>query len=271
MVQPDRAAFQPHSVPPLLKHKRSGEQYHRTAPVLAAIGMLSLLSPDELLERAQVSDTDQPDYVPSECLLFFVRRPLEMDVNTLKDLFIILRNRVLRSVPMPSRGDAERIFDVEVRDRVLDAFQELLCRDRKEYDDRLDYYEVNFNDALLKVRMTARRAVSRERKRFSDLPVEDTDGNPPPGAETWLGTVCSDLDDEEERLRYRSRLYAAISQLPPDEKRVIDLLLEGYLIESQDASVKTITKILGCSEKTVRNRRDRAIETLRAAMEEEDT
>ena len=232
---------------------------------------MNKLPSGEVAERARIGDTDHPDYVSSECLLYFVRRMKADDDCILQGLFLVLRRRVLQAVPMPARGEADRIFDLEVRERVLDTFQELLCSDRCAYNDRLDFYEVRFNSALAKLQMTVRRAVYREQKRFAPLQVEDSEGNPPPGAGAWLETFCSAPDDEEDRLRYRSRQFAAISQLPPNEKRVIDLLLEGYLIESQDASVKTITKILGCSEKTVRNRRDRAIETLRAAMEEEDT
>jgi len=70
---------------------------------------------------------------------------------------------------------------------------------------------------------------------------------------------------------YRSRVHAAIRTLPSNERQVIELLLQGYRIDSEDESVITIAKILSCSEKTVRNRRDRAVATvLRMLKEEED-
>jgi hypothetical protein len=38
------------------------------------------------------------------------------------------------------------------------------------------------------------------------------------------------------------------------------------LIESKDPTVMTITKVIGCAEKTIRNRRDKAFAALRAAL-----
>jgi DNA-directed RNA polymerase specialized sigma24 family protein len=68
---------------------------------------------------------------------------------------------------------------------------------------------------------------------------------------------------------YRLRLDAAIDSLPADQRRVIEMLLQGFQIESDDAEVTTIVKVLGCVEKTVRNRRDKALTTLQAALAEE--
>jgi DNA-directed RNA polymerase specialized sigma24 family protein len=69
---------------------------------------------------------------------------------------------------------------------------------------------------------------------------------------------------------YRSKLLVAISSLPPDERQVVELLLWEYPIDSQDTEVKTIVRIIGCTEKTVRNRRDRAFAKLREALKEEE-
>jgi hypothetical protein len=47
------------------------------------------------------------------------------------------------------------------------------------------------------------------------------------------------------------------------------MLLQGFQIESDDPELTTIVKVLGCVEKTVRNRRDKALMTLQAALAEE--
>ena len=70
---------------------------------------------------------------------------------------------------------------------------------------------------------------------------------------------------------FRSKLLVAISLLPPDQRRVVELLLQEYPIDSKEAGADTIVKILGCTEKTVRNRRDRAFAKLREALKEGDT
>ena len=41
------------------------------------------------------------------------------------------------------------------------------------------------------------------------------------------------------------------------------------IAESDDPEVTTIVKVLGCVEKTVRNRRDKALKALQAALAEE--
>jgi len=47
------------------------------------------------------------------------------------------------------------------------------------------------------------------------------------------------------------------------------MLLQGFQIEADDPEMVTIVKVLGCVEKTVRNRRDKALATLQAALAEE--
>ena len=127
------------------------------------------LPASELVRRARIEQAEDPDYVPSECVLFFVRRPSIGDDETVfHDLFVVLRQRVLRAVPVPGRRlagankFAEKATDLEVREAVLQKLQELLCGDRGEYDERLDFFECRFNQALAFLRSTARRSVRRE-------------------------------------------------------------------------------------------------------------
>lgn len=71
-------------------------------------------------------------------------------------------------------------------------------------------------------------------------------------------TLREDAEKKEREL-YRSRLQVAISSLPPDERRVIDLILEGL-------THRSIAEALNCVEQTVRNRRDRAVQRLRLEL-----
>jgi hypothetical protein len=48
------------------------------------------------------------------------------------------------------------------------------------------------------------------------------------------------------------------------------LLRQGFPIDSQEPGVQTIVGILRCAEKTVRNRRNKAYEAIRKALEEEE-
>ena len=90
--------------------------------------------------------------------------------------------------------------------------------------------------------------------------------------ESALAAILEPIEGENVGLPFRSKLHVAISSLPPEERQVIELILKGLpdpLIQTK-MSV-TIAKVVGCSEKTVRNRRDRAFEKLRDALKEEET
>lgn len=86
-------------------------------------------------------------------------------------------------------------------------------------------------------------------------------------AADFLGGDQSKFNDPAFRLRFT----AAIGCLPSDQKQVIGLLLQGFQIDSKDTNVMTISRILQCDERTVRNRRNRAYKTLKTILQGEDT
>ena len=63
---------------------------------------------------------------------------------------------------------------------------------------------------------------------------------------------------------FRYRVYLAIDDLPPEQSRTMHLLLLGWPIHSNDPAVMTIAKALGCSDRSVRSHRTRALKTLAA-------
>ena len=133
--------------------------------------------------------------MPSECVLYFVRRlSLDHDQNLAHDLFIALRARVLGAVPVRRRrivgSDqlAENAFDLNVQEAVLQKFQELLCGDRGEYDERLDFFECRFNMALALLRSTARRDVCRKESRYRPLSLDGDPNELSKEVEAALGT-----------------------------------------------------------------------------------
>ena len=71
----------------------------------------------------------------------------------------------------------------------------------------------------------------------------------------------------DEDLDYRIHLSRAIDALPEIEREVIDLMLADIPIETTKDGEPSMTDLLGCVEKTVRNRRDRAYAKIRQALE----
>jgi DNA-directed RNA polymerase specialized sigma24 family protein len=264
------------SIAPLRKRKLDGSEYHRRPEVEEALALLLQLPTSEVVRRASIVETDHSDYVPTECVLYFVRRlDSRDDEEALHDLFKILRQRVLKAVPVFRQRIAGsdklglRAFDVDLRELVLHNFQALLCRDRREYDATLDFYECQFNQALARLRSTARRDLSKEEAHYKPVASNGESDGPYENVEAAL-TALREQTEENGRARYRSSLHVAISSLPQDERRVIELILRGLPIDSIDDNVLTIAKVLKCTEKTVRNRRDRALTKLRHALTEED-
>jgi hypothetical protein len=261
---------------PLRKTKDDGSPYTRPPDVEASIDALLALGRTDLLHRCQNSDSRHPDYIRSECILHFVRLAKADNNNRhFEELFKILRARVRRALPAVERFVEEgtnasvQTSAVQIRDEVLFRFQELLCLDRAGYEDRLDYFEIKFDGAVANLRRTARKKAWRDENRSSPLTYDDETSEPSKEVEDALARLhplsTSKMDDPP----YRLRLDAAIDALPADQRRVIEMLLQGFQIESDDPELTTIVKVLGCVEKTVRNRRDKALMTLQAALAEE--
>jgi hypothetical protein len=254
-------------------HTGDGTLYRRPRAIEDALIRLSQQSPEEVLQRLPILDSNDSEFVPSECLLYMVRHPEFLnDEVAQKESFKQLRQRVQRAVPVRPRSIAganipgEMLTELDVRDAVLDKFHDLLLSDRTEYDERLDFYECRFNKALDALRADARKPIFREESKRSsvqadDIPIEEIES---------AVTRMRSPGEEEIDFLYRSKLLRAIHLLPPDERRVIELYyLEDLPIESADDGDMSIVKILGCVEKTVRNRRDRGLQRLYAALKEE--
>lgn len=263
------------SVLPLRKKDNDGLTYARPAEIIATIVDLLRLTRDEFLKR--VSADDLGEGIPSECLLYFVRRPpFAADKDVLFALFAGIRQRVLKAVPVPKKRTptlsnrvAESSVDLEIQEAVLDKFQEMLCRDRQEYLDRLDFFECRFNAAVARLRSTARRDVFNEASHLAGLAPDSETCESNPEVEKALSRISDSFDGPKTDFLYRSKIHSAINSLPLDERRVVELFLQDIPIDSQESDTMTMVRILGCSEKTVRNRRDRAFVKIARLLNEE--
>ncbi|MGZ2443596.1 hypothetical protein ACVJMZ_006795 [Sinorhizobium medicae] len=126
---------------PLRKRRLTGELYERDRNVEALIAELPALPRDELLGRAVITKRSQPGYVPSECLVHFIRASRHDNNQAwFERLYRILMERVLRSVPKSesSDGKTESLTRSAVRDKVFSRFVEMLSADRASYVDKLE-------------------------------------------------------------------------------------------------------------------------------------
>ncbi len=263
---------------PLRKVGKDGTLYQRRPEIEAQLDALATLLRSDLAERCQIGDPAHKDYIPSECLLHLVRgcRSDNSDRH-FEVLFRTLRQRVIGRLPAPEIGygaDGGIMFshrNTSINEAVMDRFQELLVSDRSGYDARLDYFEVNFDAAVAALRQDGRRKALKEEKRSEPISSDDEASELNAEIEKAAAAQNPISDSKFDDPAYRSRIYAAIDSLPEDQRRVLELLRLGIPIDSKEPDVQTIVQILGCVEKTVRNRRDRAFAAIRKALEEDES
>lgn len=248
---------------PLTKRKADGTLYQRPDIIEPLLAGLANLPRNVLLERARIRDRKHPDYLPSECLLYFVRRSRRDNSDAwFEQLYKILIERVLRSVPRAEISkDSSSLSSERIRNAVFDRFVEMLAKDRKEPDDKLDFFEVRFDLAVKRLRLDAQDRVWQEESRTASLDDESSGTSDDAAQATTTSLLDAELLSDP---LFRTRFHRAIEALPIEQRRTIHLLLSGWQIDSSDPSVMTIVKALKCSEKTVRNYRDRALKALGA-------
>ncbi|MEW8474830.1 MAG: DNA-binding response regulator [Candidatus Thiodiazotropha endolucinida] len=256
-------------VTPLRKKTLDGKLYTRDDRTEARLTELEDLTQEELVARCSIRGRDDPNYVPSECLVYFVRAS-RSDNNSagFERLYKILAERVLRSLPRAENADGKTasMTKTTIRDTVFGKFIELLSQDRTEYTEKLDFFEIRFDKTLRNMKLDAQKKAWRDENRSVSLEYDEETGELTEEVERAAGSFDpfsqSEIDDPD----YRSRLDAAIDTLPPEQMRIIEMLRMGIPIDSKDADAVTIAKVLGKSEKTIRTHRDKAFAALRAAM-----
>jgi hypothetical protein len=263
-------------VVPLRKAKPDGKLYERRPDVEAALGKLVPLPRSEIADRCKVADAGSASHLPSECLLHLVRASRSDNSDShFTVLFRALRQRVLARLPRSEVGrDSEgktlvSLTNMRIAEAVMDRFQELLILDRGGYDERLDYFEVNFDAAIAALRLTARKKAWKEENRSAPMTYDDETSELNAEIEEAAAAQNPLTESKLDDPGYRLRLDAAIDALPEHQRRVIELLRRDIPIDSKEPGIETMVKILGCVEKTVRNRRDKAFEAIRKVLGEE--
>ncbi|WP_244144419.1 RNA polymerase sigma factor [Paraburkholderia tropica] len=235
----------------------------------AEIAELEQLGPSELLARCQSRPKSAVGFVSPEAILYFVRT-IDPANHHHELLLNILISRTMRLLPKSdgTGGTTVDIGRLSIRDRVLDAFVDLLLADQTEYDERLDYFEINFNGAMAKDRLDASAQVWTESNRSEALENEDEEIT----AEVESAVEHYDPFDPDEldKKDYRRMLDGAIDALPPLQSQIVEMLRQEIPITSGDPSILTISRVLGKAEKTIRNQRDRAFATLRRRLERKE-
>lgn len=252
---------------PLRKTKPEGTTYIRRNEVVAEIQTLLAVDASELEASAAVWTSDSPEFISPEALLYFVRNA---DGGAHREkLTQLLLNRVSRRArPAGSGSMASELPQMNIQEDVVDHFIDLLLSDREEYDERLDYYEINFNAAIASDRQDASRRHWKHENRTEGLTTEEAEVSDL--VEAAVGGIDPFDPEELDKKVYRLLLDNAIDSLPQLQRRIVIMWREGIPIESSDPAVKSISDVLGKTPKTIAKYRDIAFESLRGCLERKE-
>jgi hypothetical protein len=258
-------------ITPLQKRKDGGkgELYSRLPEVEAEIANLATLPRDELVQRCAVRSRRDPCYVGSETVLYFLRGTRGDNSSALfNQLFHILSARVTAALPRVDSldGRTTSATNSDIRDAVYGRFEELLASDRQGYEEGLDFFEVRFDAGISKLKIAAQRKAWREENRNTPLEFDAETNEASREVEEAFVEFKHKVDINFDDPDFRLRLDTAIDTLPKEQIGVIQMLLQDFQIDSKDPGVMTIATALECDEKTVRNRRNRAVKTLQAIL-----
>ncbi len=256
----------------LRKKTKDGTRYNRPPEIEAKLEQLEGVEPADRIQLFEPSSRKLSDYIPSEVLVYFLRRAwADSKHDEFEKIFKLLMWRVESSLKSAiNDGRMERACDI--REEIIGMFAVRIAEDCRGQSDWLDFFEVRFDKALLSFRVSVLRQIGPMMVKVKTVPLLSDEGDNfdlspevEVAAANFLDRNSSKLDDSAFRLS----LLAAIDKLPDDQKQVVSLLLKNFPIDSKDPNAMTIARILGCTERTVRNRRDRAFKTLKAELHEE--
>lgn len=254
-------------IEPLQKHDKNGVPYSRFPDNQNILVALDTLSDAAIVDQCKLAKGNEC-FVPIECVVHMLRRGLRANNPILTNpLFTEFMERLRRVIPL--REGQESQYRVQAYEQVQDRLTGLFAKESTEYQQRLDFLEIRFDGALARMLQDARKKASKERRRKAPLMNEET-GEIDPQVEQAAGSFnpFDPVNISEEY--YRSVLDEAMEELPTTQKRIIEMMRNEVLIDSQDPNVPTISKTLGLSEKTVRNQRDKAIVAMRAFVNKGD-
>lgn len=227
----------------------------------------------DLLERAEIKNRSSPDYIVSEVLIFMMRETKTHNSRALFDkLFLVLWQRVQRSFPWYALGGngTSDTNQLQMEERVMDNLADLISRDQADYDEDLDYYEVSFNQALKFDRIDAWRSVMGHTNRRVPMTTGDDEVRTTLEVKSALTKIAVNAFKENEEKIYLKQTLRAINQLPDKEREVMLYIKRDYPVESADPAILSISSILNCTPKTVRNRRKSARAKLKKILGEEE-
>lgn len=239
------------------RRKSDGRLYERPAEIESAIDALLLLPRETIVARLVVREARDIDYIPSEAIIHLLRETRADNSDSyFNSLYRELVRRVARLLPSSDlrTGDGKGATDArleKVRDEVLQRLEDWVLEDRLRPDTCLDIFECKFNFAVGKLQDRAWVRFYREAARHHTKTVEMLEISIESGDREFASFREKFFPDPTSRIQ----LYGAIDRLPDPDRRMMQMLIADFPIESKKPGEMSISGELCCDPKTVQNRR----------------
>lgn len=247
---------------PLTKRYPNGNLYKRPNIIEDAINNLMNESLESLTRRASISNASSPDYVPSECIVHFIRGARQRDDEQMMSALLpVLLRRCEGTLLSKIANELPRAE--EIREEILGQFSELFAADGVgDYPNELDFFEVHFNQAFRAFRIDILRQERRKEivRGQSNIPTPFEAGEEASDDEVFVRLSKEfHAPPSQEREFILRQIKQAIDALPAEEREAVVLCcLLGYEQESDDPQKRTAATICDVTGKTIRNRLRRA-------------
>ena len=246
-----------HAVEPLARRTAGGAVLKRPPRIEAEIARALALAADEVAARAAGSE----DEMSSECMVHLIRR----DLRGARELAEELTPRLLARCEASLRGSIRGFpaaAAAEVREEILGRLAVALV----EPGGAADFFEVRFALALKRLRIDVCRAQRRRERGRIALDAAAGEGAgaaEDAGAELERRAPPSPARQEDQLL-----IRQALATLTEEERKVVVLhKLAGISLSSRVRETLDLVRLLGYSERTLRNRLRSAEAKLRAFRE----
>lgn len=245
---------------PTLQKMKGGAVYTRFPDIEVKLDELYQLTDQQLVARCELPKSD-PNGVPTQCVVHFLRQHRD-NPQVFTPLYRILATRARQVRPNKLLPKHEQ----PAHETAFDAFTMLLAEEQKGYQERLDYFEVNFKGAYANLILDAQRHHEALTAKQSTPGASDdhSDDQEPDDESTG-----DPYDDPVFKDREVASVWGvALERMTLRQQKIVKMCKQGFLIESNDPDEATISKLLGITPKTARKDRDTARAILKRLIEE---
>lgn len=240
---------------PLTKRKNSGDLYARLPKTEAQITKLLNADRDKILQMAKNADHKSNDYLLNETIVYFLREATKQnDQQLIETLYSVLNLRIIKTLlKFRNKLNNPADFDELIQETELKIITKVFDTETN----RADFAEVLFTDFVLSeakmIWIKLFKKIHKDNDYLIYVSKESSDDR---------NNYQNDYESNETSNEDILILQESIKKLPSDTQQIISLLNDGFKIESKKTDEITISKILGITSRTIRNRLTDAREKL---------